>query len=253
MNKTGFVPKSRSLQGGDVIFFTISKVFKTLWGMLGIDNSTRTALFRVGALVGAALFGTSSLSCAYAAPESSGKTLMLFGDSLMAGYGLSATDGFAPQLQQALGKAGYKVRLINSSVSGDTTSAGLARLDWALVDKPDAVLLELGANDALRGTDPSVPRENLQKIIIRLKQENIPVLLAGMMAPPNLGKEYSKQFNSIYPDLAEKFDVALYPFFLDGVAAQPDLNQQDGIHPNPEGVKIVVKRILPSVIKILAD
>ncbi|MBC06844.1 arylesterase [Thalassospira sp.] len=179
------------------------------------------------------------------------KTLVLFGDSLMAGYGLAHENGFAPKLQAALKEAGHDVEVINSSVSGDTTAAGLARLDWALVEKPDAVLLELGANDALRGMEPSQTRENLAEILEKLRGMDVDVLLAGMMAPPNMGAAYGDEFNSIYPDLASSYQVDLYPFFLEGVAAEPGLNQDDGMHPNAEGVDVIVKRILPDVIGLL--
>ncbi|WP_175581173.1 arylesterase [Thalassospira sp. HF15] len=179
------------------------------------------------------------------------KTLVLFGDSLMAGYGLAHENGFAPKLEAALKEAGHDVQVVNSSVSGDTTAAGLARLDWALVEKPDAVLLELGANDALRGMEPSQTRENLAAILEKLRGMDVDVLLAGMMAPPNMGKAYGAEFNSIYPDLASSYQVDLYPFFLEGVAAEPGLNQDDGMHPNADGVDVIVKRILPDVIDLL--
>ncbi|WP_249742215.1 arylesterase [Thalassospira tepidiphila] len=179
------------------------------------------------------------------------KTLVLFGDSLMAGYGLAHENGFAPKLEAALKDAGHDVEVVNSSVSGDTTAAGLARLDWALVDKPDAVLLELGANDALRGMEPSQTRENLAEILEKLRGMDVDVLLAGMMAPPNMGTAYGNEFNSIYPDLASRYQVDLYPFFLEGVAAEPSLNQDDGMHPNAEGVDVIVKSILPDVINLL--
>jgi len=176
---------------------------------------------------------------------------MLYGDSLMAGYGLSHEDGFAPRLEAALRDAGHNVKVINSSVSGDTTAAGLSRLEWALVDDPDVVLLELGANDALRGVEPSQTRENLDAIIGKLRDRDVAVLLAGMMAPPNMGKEYGAEFNEIYPELAAEYQLAFYPFFLDGVAADSSLNQDDGIHPNADGVKVIVERILPQVINVL--
>nr|WP_269061569.1 arylesterase [Thalassospira xiamenensis] len=179
------------------------------------------------------------------------QTLMLYGDSLMAGYGLSHEDGFAPRLEAALRDAGHNVKVINSSVSGDTTAAGLSRLEWALVDDPDIVLLELGANDALRGVEPSQTRENLDEIIGKLRDRDVAVLLAGMMAPPNMGKEYGAEFNEIYPELAAEYQLAFYPFFLDGVAADSSLNQDDGIHPNADGVKVIVERILPQVIDVL--
>ncbi|OSQ40968.1 hypothetical protein TMES_02340 [Thalassospira mesophila] len=174
-------------------------------------------------------------------------TIVLFGDSLIAGYGLPQQDGFAPKLAAALKNAGLDANVINSGVSGDTTAAGLARLDWAMVDKPDLVVLELGANDALRGVDPAQTRSNLGKIIEKLQAGKIRILLVGMMAPPNMGKEYGAEFNSIYPDLAKKHQIPLYPFFLDGVVADPALNQGDGMHPNARGVDIIVGKIAPAV------
>ncbi|MHC8491729.1 arylesterase [Thalassospira sp. SM2505] len=203
-------------------------------------------------LVSAATFAASS---SVSAADNPPQTIVLFGDSLMAGYGLSHEEGFAPRLEAALKDAlkdtGQDVRVINSSVSGDTSAAGLARLDWALVDKPDAVLLELGANDALRGVEPSQTRDNLARIIEKLRAQDIDILLAGMMAPPNMGTAYGDEFNSIYPDLAGQYDIDLYPFFLDGVAADPALNQDDGMHPNADGVGVIVERILPDIINLL--
>ncbi|WP_297117088.1 arylesterase [Thalassospira sp.] len=200
-----------------------------------------------------AVFALAGFSYEARAQESdqATKTLVLFGDSLMAGYGLAHENGFAPKLEAALKDAGHDVEVVNSSVSGDTTAAGLARLDWALVDKPDAVLLELGANDALRGMEPSQTRENLAEILEKLRGMDVDVLLAGMMAPPNMGAAYGDEFNSIYPDLASRYQVDLYPFFLEGVAAEPSLNQDDGMHPNAEGVDVIVKSILPDVINLL--
>ena len=177
--------------------------------------------------------------------------LMVFGDSLAAGYGLQQPDSFTEKLSQALKQKGLSVRIISSSVSGDTTAGGKARLAWALADKPDAVLLELGANDGWRGIEPASSRQNLAEILRRLKAKGTRVLIAGMMAPPNLGKEYGREFNQIYPELARQFDVPLYPFFLAGVVANPRLNQQDGIHPNAQGVDEIVKRILPMVMKLV--
>jgi len=137
--------------------------------------------------------------------------------------------------------------MINAGVSGDTTSGGLGRLDWSIPEGTQGVILELGANDALRGTDPKVPRAALTEILRRLKERNIKVLLCGMLAPPNYGADYAAQFNSIYPDLAKQFDVPLYPFFLEGVAGDSKLNQSDGMHPTAEGVDIMVRNVLPSV------
>ena len=177
--------------------------------------------------------------------------LMIFGDSLTAGYGLKRSDSFSEKLSNALKRKGRNVRIILSSVSGDTTAGGKARLDWALIEKPDAFLLELGANDGLRGIEPSVSRENLESIIKKLKKNRVKTLIAGMFAPPNLGKEYSREFNNIYSSLARKYSLLFYPFFLEGVAANPQLNQADGIHPNPKGVDEIIKRMLPIVMKLV--
>lgn len=178
--------------------------------------------------------------------------VVALGDSLTAGYGLSATDAFPVRLEAHLRQGGLPVRVLNSGVSGDTTAGGRARLDWVLSDDPDAVIVQLGANDALRGIDPVDAARNLNEILVKLKQKGIRVLLAGMLAPPNLGERYTNAFNAIYPDLANTHDVMLYPFFLDGVAAQPNLNQPDGIHPNAEGVAVIVERISPYVKCLLA-
>ena len=174
-----------------------------------------------------------------------------FGDSLTAGYGLPAADAFPVRLESALRKAGKRVRVINAGVSGDTTAGGRARLGWVLADKPDAVIVELGANDAMRGIDPAETSRNLAAILQVLKKRGVRVLLAGMLAPPNLGDRYAKAFNAIYPELAAAYDVSLYPFFLDGVAAIPTLNQPDGIHPTAEGVERIVKGILPYVVRVV--
>jgi acyl-CoA thioesterase-1 len=173
--------------------------------------------------------------------------IVAFGDSLMAGYMLARNDGFPYQLQRALNENGYDVEVINASVSGDTTSGGVERLDWSVPDGADLVILELGANDALRGISPEVTEQNLGTIIRRLRQRGIGVVLAGMLAPPNMGSEYEAAFNPIYPRLAKRFDVPLYPFILDGVATHDDLQLDDGMHPNPDGVAVMVKGILPIV------
>lgn len=177
--------------------------------------------------------------------------LMAYGDSLTHGYGLPDGETFPDQLEAALQAEGLDVEVLNSGNSGETTAGGLARLDWALADKPDAMILELGANDGLRGLDPQATYDNLDAILERLSEENLPVLLAGMLAPPNLGPEYTEDFNAIYPRLAEKHEVPFYPFFLDGVAMVPELNQSDGIHPNAQGVAEIVERITPHVIRFL--
>jgi len=181
------------------------------------------------------------------APAGKPVKLVVLGDSLSAGYELPASAAFPVRLQKALKDKGIAVDMINAGVSGDTTSAGLERLDWSVPEGTTAVILELGANDALRGIDPKVPRAALEQILTRLKARNIAVLLCGMLAPPNFGPDYAAKFNAIYPDLAKKFDVPLYPFFLEGVAGDARLNKKDGIHPTAEGVDAIVRGILPSV------
>lgn len=177
------------------------------------------------------------------------KTLQIvaFGDSLMAGYQLQATDAYPAKLEKALKAAGHDVVILNGAVSGDTTADGLARLDWTIPEGTDAVLLELGANDALRGVDPSQARQNLEMMLSRLKERGIAVLLMGMIAPPNMGEGYGKTFNSIYPELAAKHGVPLYPFFLDGVVTDNALKLEDGMHPNAKGVDRLVEKTLPAV------
>ena len=179
-------------------------------------------------------------------------TILAFGDSLTAGYGVTPSQSFPAQLQMALEAKGHKVTVTNAGVSGDTTSGGLERLDWALDPKPDAVIIELGANDALRGIDPKVPRANLDKMLANLQAKGIPVLLTGMRAPNNWGGDYTKSFDAIYPELAAKYAVPLYPFFLEGVALDPSFTQPDGLHPTGRGVAEIVKRILPDVEALVA-
>jgi acyl-CoA thioesterase-1 len=173
--------------------------------------------------------------------------MVVLGDSLSAGYGLPAGAAFPVRLQKALDTKGIKVDMVNAGVSGDTSSGGRDRLDWSVPEGTEAVIVELGANDALRGTDPAVTRAALSDILTRLKARGVAVLVCGMVAPPNYGSDYAARFNAIYPDLAKSFGVPLYPFFLDGVATDAKLNQADGIHPTAEGVDIVVKNILPTV------
>ena len=177
--------------------------------------------------------------------------MVVLGDSLSAGLGLAGSEAFPARLQKALQDKGIAVDMTNAGVSGDTSSGGRDRLDWSVPDGTDAVILELGANDALRGLDPKVTRDALSDILTRLKARKIAVLLCGMLAPPNYGSDYAAKFNAIYPDLAKSFGVPLYPFFLDGVAADARLNQADGMHPTPEGVDVIVKNILPSVEALL--
>ena len=173
--------------------------------------------------------------------------LVVLGDSLSAGLGLSGAAAFPERLQKSLKSNGIAVDIINAGVSGDTSSGGRDRLDWSVPEGTEAVIVELGANDALRGTDPAVTRAALTDIVKRLKARGIAVLLCGMLAPPNYGSDYSARFNAIYPDLAKSFGVQLYPFFLDGVAADARLNQADGMHPTAAGVDVIVKNILPTV------
>lgn len=198
------------------------------------------------------IYSMISVEGAVSAPKNTrALKVMALGDSLTAGYGLTARDGFVPRLEAALKAEGYNVTIINAGVSGDTTAGGKARLEWSLAEKPDAVLLELGANDALRGLSPAASEANLDAMLKVLKERKIPVLLIGMKSPPNLGAEYVTAFEAIYPRLAARYDVPLYPFFLDGVAANSTLNQADGIHPNAAGVHKIVRRILPAVTKFL--
>jgi acyl-CoA thioesterase-1 len=182
-----------------------------------------------------------------AQPAAKPVKLVVLGDSLSAGLGLPAQEAFPAKLQKALLAKGIDVDMINAGVSGDTSSGGRDRLDWSVAEGTEGVIVELGANDALRGIDPELTRSALTDIVAKLKARKIPVMLCGMMAPPNYGADYAARFNSIYPDLAKQFDVPLYPFFLDGVAADAKLNQADGIHPTAAGVDIIVNNMMPTV------
>ena len=173
--------------------------------------------------------------------------MVVLGDSLSAGFGLTGSAAFPARLQKALKAKGIDVEMINAGVSGDTTSGGRDRLDWSVPEGTEAVILELGANDALRGIDPKVTRAALTDILTRLQARKIAVLLCGMLAPPNYGADYAARFNAIYPDLAKAFGVPLYPFFLEGVASEVRLNQPDGLHPTAEGIDTIVRNILPTV------
>jgi acyl-CoA thioesterase I len=196
------------------------------------------------------------LLCALApanGPEAADRTvkIVVLGDSLSAGFGLPAEAAFPSRLAEALKSRTSAVSIVNAGVSGDTASAGFDRLDWSVPDDTDAVILELGANDALRGLDPKWTKAALDKILRKLEDRHIVVLLAGMQAPPNLGSDYAREFDAIYPALASTHPVVFYPFFLDGVAADPKLNQGDGIHPNATGVDLIVTRILPRVEELI--
>ena len=199
-------------------------------------------------VLGVALMtAATALAQTQAAAEAKPIKMVVLGDSLSAGLGLSASAAFPQRLQKSLKSKGMTVDMINAGVSGDTSSGGRDRLDWSVPEGTEAVIVELGANDALRGTDPAVTRAALSDILTRLKARGVAVLLCGMVAPPNYGSDYSARFNAIYPDLARSFGVPLYPFFLEGIAADASLNQADGLHPTAEGVDVIVKNILPTV------
>jgi acyl-CoA thioesterase-1 len=200
----------------------------------------------------AAFFGIFVLLGAGSGAFAAARTVLAFGDSLSAGYRLPPEHSFPRQLQAKLRGLGHDVRVDNAGVSGDTTAGGRRRLGWALKEKPDLVILELGANDALRGIKPSETLKNLDAMMAELKKQGVRVLLTGMFAPPNMGRSYASEFDSIFPLLARRYEADFYPFFLTGVAARPRLNQRDGVHPNAEGVAVIVDRITPFVLKALA-
>ena len=199
----------------------------------------------------AALLFVCALTLSGAAEAGPVKVVAL-GDSLTAGLGLPANESFPAKLEAALKARGHDVTVVNAGVSGDTASDGLARLDWSVGDDANAVIVELGANDALRGIDPATTRAALDKLLRRLAERHLPVLLAGMLAPRNFGADYARSFDAIFADLAGKYGVALYPFFLDGLVSRSDLLQDDGLHPNPAGVDLIVGRIVPLVETVLA-
>jgi acyl-CoA thioesterase-1 len=204
----------------------------------------------------AAAFAVAGLALAWIAggADAAERTIKVvaFGDSLMAGYQLPASAAFPVQLEKALKAKGQAVEIVNAGVSGDTSSGGLARLDWSVPEGTDAVILELGANDMLRAVDPKVTRQALTEIVRRLKERRIEVLLCGMRAQPNLGPDYAKAFDAIFPELAAANDLVFYPFFLDGIVADQKLNQRDGLHPTAEGIAKIVAGILPKVEEMLA-
>ena len=205
----------------------------------------KVAAFHFAVITFGLLFG------AVGAAEARTIQLVGLGDSLMAGYQLPPGDGFPAKLETALKAKGLDVAVADAGVSGDTTSGGLSRIDWSVPDGTDGVILELGANDALRGIPPEQTEKNLETMIERLKERKIPIFLAGMLAPPNMGPDYAEKFNPIYKRLADKYQLTLYPFFLDGVAAHADLQLDDGMHPNPKGVDVMIEHILPAVIKFV--
>ncbi len=195
--------------------------------------------------------GLIAVSMSGSAAAADRLTILAFGDSLTAGYGLPAEQGLPAQLEAALRERGWPVDVIDAGISGETTAGGRARLDWNLAERPDAVILALGANDMLRGIDPANSRENLAAMIETIKQREIPLLLAGMLAQRNLGPDYQQAFEAIYPELAAEYDVALMPFLLEGVALDPSLNQPDGIHPNAAGVAVIVENMLEYLTPLL--
>jgi acyl-CoA thioesterase-1 len=179
--------------------------------------------------------------------------ILMLGDSITAGYGLAPEDALPRQLQDRLRKDGVDATVLDAGVSGDTTAGGRSRLAWSLADKPTHVIVALGGNDLLRAIDPKDTRANLDAILAELKSRNIPTMLVGMMAPANLGRAYAADFDPIYPELAKKYGARLYPFLLDGVALDAKLNQQDGIHPNAQGVRVIVDRLAPQVEMLIRD
>jgi len=236
-------------------------VFKSMAGLSYIERAHASNLLPNGqgasrrfvylfTLIIALWMGATSMAW----PQSDAKTvhLVALGDSLTAGYGLNPRDGFTAQLQAALTAKGHRVRIHNGGVSGDTSAGGLARLDWAVGPQAHAVIVELGANDMLRGLSPKVTEKNLRQIIEKLQARGLEVMLAGMLAAPNLGPSYGQAFNNLYPRLAKQYGLVFYPFFLDGVAGDPHLNLGDRIHPNRDGIAVIVENILPTVEKLLA-
>lgn len=200
----------------------------------------------------AGVFAITAMSGSAVSQPAREVRILALGDSLTAGYGLSRAEGFVAQLQAALRARGIPATVLDAGVSGDTTAGGRARLDWALADRPDVAIVALGGNDLLRAIDPANTYANLNDIVTRLRARNIGVLLAGMLAPRNLGAEYVAAFDGAYQRLAREHDVIFYPFFLDGVATEAALNQPDGIHPNARGVAVMVERMLPAVEALIA-
>ena len=213
-----------------------------------LPQRARWAMRGTAAALCGALFGASLGS----APATAKTTeILAFGDSLTSGFGLPPEEAFPARLEAKLRADGLAVHVVNSGNAGDTTAAGLARLDWALAEKPDIVILELGANDMLRGIDAATVRANLDAMIAKIQASGAKLLLTGMLASPNFGEEYQRDFNRIYPELAQAHGVPLYPFLLDGVALDPQFNQPDGLHPNERGVAIMVDNIAPYLARLI--
>lgn len=234
-------------------------VFRLYASGLGVQAAYGSLRQWINAAAVAAAFTIVCLTAFGALAQSAARvSLLVVGDSLTAGYGLSRNDGFPAQLERALSARGLSVQVRDGGVSGDTSTGGRSRLGWMLGSGPaqpdavpNAVIVQLGANDALRGIDPELTYGNLSAILSDLARRGLPVLLAGMKAPPNLGEDYRRRFDAIYPRLAEEHGVPLYPFFLDGVAAVPTLNQPDGMHPNARGVAEIVRRITPAAVALV--
>ena len=217
-----------------------------------LSVSRRTmARYIVASSIATSIIGPMTASSSHAATPTRPIRIVAYGDSLTAGYGLKPSEAFPAQLEKTLKAQGLSVEIINAGVSGDTTSAALDRYDWAIPDGIDAVIVELGANDALRGQPPEQARRNLDTILTRLSKSGVAVLLAGIPAPTNWGEAYVKAFDPMFADLAKKHGALLYPFFLDGVALKPDLSLPDGLHPNAKGVAVIVERIGPKVAELL--
>jgi acyl-CoA thioesterase-1 len=214
------------------------------------DEVTRAPWFIAGAAWGwllCAAFGAADA----ASKTGTVPTIVAFGDSLTAGFGVASEDAYPSRLERRLRDEGYAYRVVNAGVSGDTTAGGLRRVDWVLKAKPRIVILELGANDGLRGLSPERTRDNLAQIIERLRAAGATVVLAGMRVPPNYGDEYARAFGAVFPDLAARYQLPLIPFFLDGVATDPSLNQSDGLHPTADGYRVIVDRIWPRIRPLL--
>ena len=215
------------------------------------DAPTLGQVVSAATLVNVLTIAILLLSATFSTASEKPIRILAFGDSLTSGYGVRPKDAFPNQLQKALKTRGHNITVINGGVAGDTTAAGLSRFDWTVGDDVDAVILELGANDALRGIEPKVTRDNLQKILAKLQERKLPVLFVGMRSPANWGDTYADDFDAIFPALAKEHGLVFYPFFLEGVVLDAKLNQQDGMHPNAKGVAEIVRQIMPSVEELI--